>query len=67
MPEIKWLILGVFSATIMGLAQPIVGLLMSEMINILSQPNNEDFRNKADLFCLGFLIIAIVQFFVMVI
>lgn len=44
-----------------GMAFPLCGLLMSKLIDILSRPNNDYFHEKSNLFCLYYLIIAIVM------
>jgi len=56
-PERGWFFLGLLFAGANGLTFPLIGLFMSEMMNILLFYQDSDFRYKANMFCLWFILI----------
>lgn len=56
-PERLWFVLGLLSAAVNGLAFPLVALFLSNMMTILLDYKDPDFRYKSNLYCLWFVII----------
>ena len=61
-PERKYLYLGILAAAVNGAINPIVGLFLSYLTVVLLETDSKNFRDDSNMYCLAFLIIAIVSF-----
>lgn len=61
--NVKEMIIGAIAAMMNGVSFPLVAMIMAEMIEVLSNPGAEDFRERSDFLCLMFVVIAVVMLF----
>ncbi|EDK31811.1 multidrug resistance protein-like transporter family ABC domain protein (macronuclear) [Tetrahymena thermophila SB210] len=59
-PEINYFYAGLLVALINGAAQPVSGLLLGEYFDVLFGPSKSDFRERADMLTIYFVILAVV-------
>ncbi|KAL4480240.1 hypothetical protein ABPG74_020756 [Tetrahymena malaccensis] len=59
-PEIKYLYFGLIVAFINGATWPVSGLLLGEYFDVLFDPSKSDFRERADMLAIYFVILAVV-------
>ncbi|EAR93470.2 ABC transporter family protein (macronuclear) [Tetrahymena thermophila SB210] len=59
-PEINYLYFGLLVAFINGGSWPVSGLLLGEYFDVLFDPSKSDFRERADLLAIYFVILAVV-------
>ncbi|KAL4480239.1 hypothetical protein ABPG74_020755 [Tetrahymena malaccensis] len=62
-PEINYFYAGLLVALINGSAQPVSGLLLGEYFDVLFDPSKPDFRERADMLSIYFVIVAVMCLF----
>ena len=62
-PEIPLFIASLLVSALIGAAAPCIAILTSDILFVILQPQRGDFQEKADLYSLMFLVVAILIFF----
>eukprot|EP00164_Ancoracysta_twista_P001384 GFYU01001804.1.p1 GENE.GFYU01001804.1~~GFYU01001804.1.p1 ORF type:complete len:1235 (+),score=430.50 GFYU01001804.1:168-3872(+) len=61
-PEMMMIVLGIFSSALYGSVMPMFALIFTEVIEVFYLPDKEEMIRQADLWCIGFVALAVFTF-----